>query len=612
MSTRTKRFVMLALATACLVASGLLVEPLRRVQVRHDLTNAPVKGVSPGVVLATTALGAFRGIIVDVVWIRMEALKNDGKFFEIVQLADLACRLAPNFPKVWDFNAWNMAYNVSVLIPDFSERWLWVKRGIALLRDHGIPNNPTVPELYFSLGWTYLHKIAHHQDDAQYVYKEGLGLEMHDALGEGGSREELERFVKAPRTSEALLQDRRVQEFYERCVAEGFDLLAEIPDEGISRFFIWVRNPESIPAGARELMEGEANKYAVEQIADYARAKRLREQLRLDAGKMIELMDKFGPFDWRSPYPHAIYWATEGMRAAHKYRRQFESRPNRREEQAPDDPSSITGAPAHEYHDVNYDRVVYASLMFLVTRGRLTYDSRGRLLPMESPDYRFTDAMIEHFDRLAEKYKDRDEEGYLQGVFAGGFSDAYSNFLKQVIVEFFYRGDEKLSRSYFERLKLKHPKPEYLVPFEEFVDREVKAYLREMYPSDCRTLVRALLFRHYFCLGAADDETASVYHNKAKKTINLWHEQRGGEERDSQRVDFTAIGETVLMDIFSGRAGFPGEVRERLEQRLSVTLVEKVKKAVETQKQGVVDIKTLRDAQELDDLLHRYKAPVPE
>ncbi len=204
---RLRRVIMFCLMAALLAVSGSLIGPLHRAQVRYDLTNEPLEGASPAIVLATTALGAFRGILVDVIWIRMEDLKNDGKFFELVQLADLACKLEPRFPKVWDFNSWNLAYNVSVHIPRLEERWPWVKKGIELLRDQGIPNNPTVPQLYFLLGWLYVHKVGEDLDEAHAWYKQELALEMHEVLGGGGSVEDLREFAGAPAIKQDLLED---------------------------------------------------------------------------------------------------------------------------------------------------------------------------------------------------------------------------------------------------------------------------------------------------------------------------------------------------------------------------------------------------------------------
>lgn len=588
MSTKTRKLVMLALVALLLVASGLFVQPLHYAQVEYDLTNAPVKGVSPGVVLATTALGAFRGIIVDVVWIRMEDLKQDGRFFELVQLADLACRLAPNFPQVWDFSSWNLAYNVSVKVPDFQERWLWVKRGIEVLRDHGIPNNPTEPGLYFNLGMIYLHKVGDQLDEAHFVYKEALGLEMHEILGGSGTREDLERFVRVPTAAEVLLQDPRVREFHGQCVAAGYDPLGEIPDEGILQFFVWVRRPDSLPEAAQKLLAAEDNRYALGQIAAYSRARRLREKCRLDPQKMIELIDEYGPLDWRSPYPHAIYWGTQGMAAAAQYRRNVEERRRKHGLPPPDKEEWDVKYPEFAYHDINHDRVIYAALQYLVARGRLLFDTNGRLLPMMGPDYRFTNKMIEHFEARIEKYKEDHE-------FTKGVRDAYMNFLLTVAVEFFYRGDEKQSRAYFKRLQDKLGYSRFDVSYEEFIAKELTDYIGHLSPDQSRRLLCALLARHFYYLGCGDDEDATIYYNKALNLRDIWQRTKG-KGGDLRRLDWDAAMESVLIDIFAGRSGLPPVAIESLRTMLPSDVIERLEEALE--KEGI-DIGPLRTPDEL-------------
>ena len=90
----------------------------------------------------TVALGGFRGLIANALWIRANDLQQDDKFFEAAQLASWITELEPSFTQVWLFQAWNMAYNISVKFKDFPDRWRWVERGIELLRDEGLRYNP--------------------------------------------------------------------------------------------------------------------------------------------------------------------------------------------------------------------------------------------------------------------------------------------------------------------------------------------------------------------------------------------------------------------------------------------------------------------------------------
>ncbi len=133
---------------------------------------------SPLVVFTTVAIGGFRGVIADLLWMRIVRLQEEDKVFEMAQLADWVTKLEPRFTTVWAFHAWNMAYNISIRFPDYADRWRWVKNGIRLLRDEGLQYNPRNADLYRELGWIYQHKIGHYLDRAHMVYKRELARDM--------------------------------------------------------------------------------------------------------------------------------------------------------------------------------------------------------------------------------------------------------------------------------------------------------------------------------------------------------------------------------------------------------------------------------------------------
>src|SRR5437016_5873072 len=93
------------------------------------------KGMPPVLAFTTVALGGFRGLIANALWIRADDLQKSDKCFEAVQLADCITKLDPHYVQVWTVEAWNMAYNISVKFPKPEDRWRWVRRGIELLRD---------------------------------------------------------------------------------------------------------------------------------------------------------------------------------------------------------------------------------------------------------------------------------------------------------------------------------------------------------------------------------------------------------------------------------------------------------------------------------------------
>jgi hypothetical protein len=124
------------------------------------------------------ALGGFRGLLADALWVRASGLQDEGKVFEVAELTEWITRLEPRSPEVWSYHAWNLAYNIASLFPAPADRWRWVKNGVRLLRDEGIPSNPRDPRLYWELGWLYADKVAGRWDPAQVYYRASFAGEM--------------------------------------------------------------------------------------------------------------------------------------------------------------------------------------------------------------------------------------------------------------------------------------------------------------------------------------------------------------------------------------------------------------------------------------------------
>ena len=170
----TKRLWALALAGA-----GAL--NLRLLHLRGDLhlTQAPpTENMPPLVAFTTVALGGLRGILADVLWMRAGTLQDEGRYFELVQLSDWITKLQPRSPAIWAYHAWNMAYNISALMPSPAEKWRWVHNGITLLRDEGMVDNPGSARLHQELAWLFLHKLGTDIDSAAGYYRTQWAAEV--------------------------------------------------------------------------------------------------------------------------------------------------------------------------------------------------------------------------------------------------------------------------------------------------------------------------------------------------------------------------------------------------------------------------------------------------
>lgn len=541
MLVKPRKWLFLLLALVLLWVGSFHNQPIRAKRKELGYEANPVHGTSPTLFLLTTALGAFRGIILDVIWIRMQDLKQDGKFFEIVQLADLACKLDPRMAQAWAFNAWNMAYNVSVEIPELYERWRWVRAGIDLLKNEGIPYNPHSPLLYKELAWIYLHKVGGVLDDAHLYYKLELGEYMHEILGGPGTKEELESFLKAPKSDEELRRDKDVDKFVKTLRDAGFNPL------DIEQFFGYLRNPKGTSEKVRKLLTAAANKKVMARVTTFMRAKRLRDECRLEAAKMIQLMDKYGPLDWRSPFANAIYWADRGLqeaRAFNKKKEELLGHPYKSDDDKP-------------YREIDFERIFYGAFQDLVRQGRLLFDPQGRLVPWMLPDYRFADALTKITERLLDKYK-----GETLGLDA-----FYENFLNRMVVEFYMTGNKTKSFEYWKRLIARYGfKSRYKKKFEPFVRDEFQQYVKDMSAVQATQIVYGALIMHFLYLGCNQDELAGEQLQFAKAISDYNNKDADGYERIM--IPFDQVRKRVLMDVFAGNMGFPMSVLQRLRERL--------------------------------------------
>jgi len=176
-----KRLAIGAMVLALLGLSGFGQWRLRA----SRLASAPV--LAEG---AFAALGGFRSMVAEVVWFRADRLQDEGRYVELAQLADTLTLMEPHTPEVWSYAAWNLAYNVSVMMGSEEDRWRWVHAGIRLLRDRGLVLNPGSPELLRELAWMFELKLGLDIDTASGFYRRQW-REIVDDVRRRGAWEEL-------------------------------------------------------------------------------------------------------------------------------------------------------------------------------------------------------------------------------------------------------------------------------------------------------------------------------------------------------------------------------------------------------------------------------------
>src|SRR5256884_7391314 len=109
MSSRLYKAGLLLSAAVLLLGVSRFQQALNRQRAEPELGLTRGVGLGsngpPVLAFTTVALGGFRGLIANAVWIRANDLPQDRKYFEMVQVADWITELEHNLTHVWTVQA---------------------------------------------------------------------------------------------------------------------------------------------------------------------------------------------------------------------------------------------------------------------------------------------------------------------------------------------------------------------------------------------------------------------------------------------------------------------------------------------------------------------------
>lgn len=124
-------------------------------------------------------LGGFRALAIDLLWIRAISRHMEKKYYESMAINNLISRLQPDFPGVWTFQAWNMAYNIAYEWQSPVNKWKWIRAGIEFAKK-GADKNPSSADIAFELGYMYLHLFDSKYFEFAGFYRQKLMEEMDE------------------------------------------------------------------------------------------------------------------------------------------------------------------------------------------------------------------------------------------------------------------------------------------------------------------------------------------------------------------------------------------------------------------------------------------------
>lgn len=489
MNLRVKKFALLLLAAALVFGSGRVQHSLDHDRDALGLTRTAVlENAPPALAFTTVALGGFRGLISNFLWIRANDLQQDDKFFEAAQLADWITQLEPTYTQVWLFQAWNMAYNISVKFKenapgDYSDRWRWVENGIELLRDKALRYNPNSILIYRELGWFFQHKMGQNLDDGNMFYKKKWAWEMSPFFGVHGTN--IDKMLN-PRT----------------------------PD-------------------------------------DFKELEIFTNQYKLDPAFVKTVNDQYGPFDWRLPEAHAIYWGDKALLEAKEH------------------PDKVKAD-----DEITVRRIIYQSMLQAFHHGRILTDPFSK-----------TESLGPNLDLVAhvnEAYTNAWAEEKDQGQ-KDGILKAHRNFLRDAIY-FLYEADRmREAQQWFDYLKEKYPdkpiienQPDSLprnLTLDEYAVAVVRIDIKETSQERVTAAIEGMLTQAYYNLALGEDDRYENLLRLARAVHNSYvsktYKYAGGQERIGL-MPFDDMRKTVVNYLLDPQTGIPFAARAELVTRLKL------------------------------------------
>jgi hypothetical protein len=504
MNSRLIQAIALAVMIAGAAVAGRLLPPILRGVEASGLryTDVAVEGAPPLVTIGTM-IGALRGLIVDILWIKIDIMKSRGLFYEVMADAELITKLQPRFAQVWAFHGHNMIYNISVATHTQEERWDWVNAGIRLVRNEGLRYNPNDIVLHKELAFWFSHKIEGSADDAHLYYKREFAREWHYLLGEPPADGEdriawIKGIADAPDTLEEAI--RRTPEIADVLAKlevglqslDGPSAELELNANFLMFYGDWLalsQQSEAARLTGRLARAQEDNPFLVKfgEIADdpelqdawqalleYVRKRVLLDEYNMDPALMHKYTAELGPIDWRHGDAHALYWSRRGTEFA-------ETR------SASDDDI---------YQILNNDRVQMQAMQSLARTGRITYDPYSVELPARYPEPRWIEVVEDEFERVYSKHYET------RGGGPETFITFLENFLSSAVREAYRSGEYDRAQGLLDRLderfgtgalhqSLRHTK--YKVDLDVFVRNEIQdqyAFQPHLAPSEAVAALR--------------------------------------------------------------------------------------------------------------------------
>lgn len=465
------------LTVICLGAVWKIQDSQKQIIVENKLMPedfAKQHGAPPGVALSNVFLGPFRNLLVNALWLRMERLQKQGKFFEMVQLADWILRVQPENGTVAQYLAWNMAYNITVTQQNYETRRRWIRKALETLQT-AMKYNPNNRILYREMGWIYQHKLGDELDNAGPYYREKMAEENFRIFG-GVHSPDWKQLAAEPVSWEAFYAKNPL---LKRICSDREEDLEKV-------FFETGALPE-------KLILNDADK---EKLTTFLRNIVIRKDLLIDPEHAAWIEETYGKLNWLLPEAFSIYWGSMGLKKI------------------------------QDDETLHCQRLVSQGLKMMMLSGRIIYaDGKPGKNYIRLPDFNLVDGACREIKKTAD-------------LTSGGIQySGYHYFLMDVVEMLYLYGYKDRAEKYYKILEEEVPTETKGRSLQEFVMARVREKIQVFRNEQLQTTVSSFILQSIFAFANDADDDAQEMLKSAEMIYKAYLKLHDSdEERERLRL----------------------------------------------------------------------------
>ncbi|OYP38387.1 IRE (iron responsive element) [Rhodopirellula sp. MGV] len=200
-----RKIIYLVILVATLVPLYLLGRPsdgtpdsggqLALMRQKYGISESDLGEISPASETMKLASLGLRGVAATLLWEKAHKYRVAHEWDRLKASLNNIALLQPHYDKVWEHQAHNLAYNVSIEFDDYRQRYEMVREGTEFLT-RGVRQNRKAPRLIWYTGWFYGQKIGMSDEQKQFrrlfsedkvlhasLANEGIAVDSNEAKG---------------------------------------------------------------------------------------------------------------------------------------------------------------------------------------------------------------------------------------------------------------------------------------------------------------------------------------------------------------------------------------------------------------------------------------------